>query len=88
MIDEEITKLSGKYLTRENKRFIKFEVLYFVKEITKLREDMLQKMIDEVSEYYSTEYENFTEYAALRNQPIKAIDMASTLFLRVVGGCL
>lgn len=66
-------------------------MLYFVKEITKLRDDMLNKMVDEISLHFDSEYTSVSDVFyknILKNNVLKAIDFASTLFLRIVGGCL
>jgi len=90
-VDEEISKLCAKYLTRANKQFIKYEMLYFVKEITKLREDMLGKMVAEIEGYYISTYSHIEVSAypkLLEKMPQTAIDFSSTVLLRIVGGCL
>ena len=42
-VDEEISKLCAKYLTRANKQFIKYEMLYFRKESLERRTSALYK---------------------------------------------
>ncbi|KAL4502435.1 hypothetical protein ABPG72_012022 [Tetrahymena utriculariae] len=90
-VDEDISKLCTKYINRQNKQLIKYEILYFVKEITKLREDMLNKMVEEIQFYYESEYGSIQDIFfknILKNNSQKAIDFCSTIFLRIVSGCL
>ena len=90
-VDEEIAKLCAKYLTRANRQFIKYEMLYFVKEITKLREDKLGQMVIEIEDYFLSQFAHieFQAYPKLLGKaPQIAIDFSSTIFLRIVGGCL
>ncbi|EAR89505.1 hypothetical protein TTHERM_00158220 (macronuclear) [Tetrahymena thermophila SB210] len=90
-VDEDISKLCAKYINRQNKQLIKYEILYFVKEITKLREDMLNKMVEEIQFYYESEYSSIQDIFyknILKNNSQKAIDFGSTIFLRIVSGCL
>ncbi|KAL4470343.1 hypothetical protein ABPG74_011954 [Tetrahymena malaccensis] len=90
-VDEDISKLCTKYISRQNKQLIKYEILYFVKEITKLREDMLNKMVEEIQFYYDSEYGSIQDIFyknILKNNSQKAIDFGSTIFLRIVSGCL
>lgn len=76
---------------------MKYEVLYFVKEITKLRADMLAVMVAEINEHFlSLNVGNVK--TLLIGKKVKAmvmvaalpdiIDVSSTIFLRIVGGCL
>lgn len=48
MNDDEMIKLTKKYLKRDNMRMMKYESLYFVREISKMPDSILQSLILDV----------------------------------------
>ena len=52
VIDDDVSRLSRKYLKRPYKFFLKYEVLYFLKEISKLKDTNLLQMKDAIEAYF------------------------------------
>ena len=50
-VDDDLSKISEKFLKRRDLRFMVYEVLYFVKEIAKVREDVLTRMNEEINAF-------------------------------------
>lgn len=59
-LDDDISSLSKKYLKRRYKGLIKYEVLYFLKEISKLKESQLLQLKESIHAYFETIFPDFS----------------------------
>ena len=96
-IDEDISRLSRKYLKRSKKFFLKYEVLYFLKEISKLKEANLLQMKEAIEAFFEENYDislgKHEEILAFyRKNPIFLgsflVEYASGVFLCIIILCV
>jgi len=96
-LDEDIAKISQKYLKRSKKFFLKYEILYFLKEISKLKDSNLLQMKEGILAFFEENYEislyNHKEILAFyQKNPIFLspflVEYASGLFLLIIILCV
>lgn len=51
MNDDEMVRLAKKYLKRKELKLMKYESLYFVREISKMPDSILQTLMVDIKEY-------------------------------------
>lgn len=87
--EEDIYRLSKKYLQRENLWLVKFEVIYFLKEISKLMDAQLQKMAEAVTAFLDQYLLSHNPLYLIKNSSVKLIvDIVSCLFIKLLYECL
>lgn len=95
-MDEDISRLARKYLTRSYKFFLKYEVLYFLKEISKLKDAYLLQMRNNIEVFFQETFgvalmDHQTIFALIKKNPLEKdflCEYASGLFLLVVILCI
>lgn len=95
-MDEDISRLARKYLTRSYKFFLKYEVLYFLKEISKLKDAYLLQMKSNIEVFFQETFglallDHQTIFALIKKNPLERdfiCEYASGLFLIVVILCI